>query len=575
MSMSGNLMPSIPYQILLKYTPPKITMIYYLENNDKEKFYHDIFVEKRMLENMSEDEIVTHLYISEDYYFNPKHIKRQQVMKLVQKLKEGLKNPPKNKKATNQNNINQNKLLQQHQQAHSNQKQLQSNLPQLSNHNTSNDSGNNSQQSPQNIMGGGNRKNFLQRRGIPNYDPNAVEDHSNDVNSNANAANGTGQQTTNINSDRGSPPNVNAINNKRFTNHKRFDDEPVIKNRAPSHSPQSELRKPVTQKLAPLELPKVNAPPKYQNQIGNPGDIIQIQHQKAKQEHIQQIPDSDQIDDFNPLTNQNLSGSNLHNQQNQQQYGQQEQYPHIHRNKNQANRNNSPSPSRQQLTNNSPSPLQNQIYANDQQQILNNSSNYQQQQQQYYGNQQQQQSANSGNKSFNNNGGQMLHDDLVDIIQFDESDQENDGQQQNPQIFHNQYDNNSIQHFQSPDNDQNLMGGQSSQQQIDDFNLGNDTSLTQYNDGQPQTLLDEHDQQQFMQGGGDLNDDQEEEESVYIKDNIVMRRIQIEGEDVQYLMDPDGNIYNMQGDFIGTANTNQLEDNDDGDNTNLEDNPNF
>lgn len=51
-------------------------MIYHLEDNDKDKFYHDIYVEKRMLESLSDDEIATHLYISEDYYFNPKHIKR-------------------------------------------------------------------------------------------------------------------------------------------------------------------------------------------------------------------------------------------------------------------------------------------------------------------------------------------------------------------------------------------------------------------------------------------------------------------------------------------------------------------
>jgi hypothetical protein len=39
-----------------------------------------------------------------------------------------------------------------------------------------------------------------------------------------------------------------------------------------------------------------------------------------------------------------------------------------------------------------------------------------------------------------------------------------------------------------------------------------------------------------------------------------MRRIQIEGEDQEYLMDPDGNIYDMQGNFIGTANANELEE---------------
>ncbi len=55
----------------------------------------------------------------------------------------------------------------------------------------------------------------------------------------------------------------------------------------------------------------------------------------------------------------------------------------------------------------------------------------------------------------------------------------------------------------------------------------------------------------------------EEEESVYIKDNVVMRRIQIEGEEQEYLMDPDGNIYDMQGNFIGTANANELEEMED------------
>lgn len=51
-------------------------MIYHLENNTKDKFYHDIYVERRMLESLTDDEIATHLYISEDYYFNPKFIKR-------------------------------------------------------------------------------------------------------------------------------------------------------------------------------------------------------------------------------------------------------------------------------------------------------------------------------------------------------------------------------------------------------------------------------------------------------------------------------------------------------------------
>lgn len=68
-----------------------------------------------------------------------------------------------------------------------------------------------------------------------------------------------------------------------------------------------------------------------------------------------------------------------------------------------------------------------------------------------------------------------------------------------------------------------------------------------------------------MLGGQEMAgaEGEEEEESVYIKDNVVMRRIQIEGEDQEYLMDPDGNIYDMQGNFIGTANANELEEMED------------
>lgn len=74
--MSGNLMPSVPEQLLLKFNPPQITLIYYFENNKSEKFFHEIFLEKRMLENQTDEEICSFLYMSEAYYFNPKQLKR-------------------------------------------------------------------------------------------------------------------------------------------------------------------------------------------------------------------------------------------------------------------------------------------------------------------------------------------------------------------------------------------------------------------------------------------------------------------------------------------------------------------
>ena len=74
-------------------------------------------------------------------------------------------------------------------------------------------------------------------------------------------------------------------------------------------------------------------------------------------------------------------------------------------------------------------------------------------------------------------------------------------------------------------------------------------------DSNPENPFEEEEQQQQQLEAGYDDDD-----SVYIKDNVVMRRIQIEGENEEYLMDPEGNIYDMNGNFIGTANTQELED---------------
>ena len=36
MSMSGSLMPSIPVQVLLKYNPAKLTIVYHFENKEND-----------------------------------------------------------------------------------------------------------------------------------------------------------------------------------------------------------------------------------------------------------------------------------------------------------------------------------------------------------------------------------------------------------------------------------------------------------------------------------------------------------------------------------------------------------
>ena len=47
--------------------------------------------------------------------------------------------------------------------------------------------------------------------------------------------------------------------------------------------------------------------------------------------------------------------------------------------------------------------------------------------------------------------------------------------------------------------------------------------------------------------------EEEEDDSIYIKDNKRMHKIQIEGDPNDYLMDGDGNIYDMKFQYVGTA----------------------
>lgn len=74
--MSGSLMPSVPTRLMLKYDPPKIAIQYHFENKGHEEYFHEIPIEKRLLESMSDEDFASHLYVSEAYYFNPKQVKR-------------------------------------------------------------------------------------------------------------------------------------------------------------------------------------------------------------------------------------------------------------------------------------------------------------------------------------------------------------------------------------------------------------------------------------------------------------------------------------------------------------------
>jgi len=72
LSLSGSLVPSVPTQLMVKYSPPKLTLVYHFERKTNEQFYHEILFDQQMIETKSAEDVVSHLYVTEAYYFNPK-----------------------------------------------------------------------------------------------------------------------------------------------------------------------------------------------------------------------------------------------------------------------------------------------------------------------------------------------------------------------------------------------------------------------------------------------------------------------------------------------------------------------
>ena len=42
-------MPSVPVQVLLKFAPPKLTVVYHFDGKDNDQYYHDIHFDLSML----------------------------------------------------------------------------------------------------------------------------------------------------------------------------------------------------------------------------------------------------------------------------------------------------------------------------------------------------------------------------------------------------------------------------------------------------------------------------------------------------------------------------------------------
>ena len=68
---------------MIKYDPPKMTIVYHFEERRNQQFYHDIELNREMLATKSTEDVVSHLYITEAYYFNPKQVKRTQLVRLI------------------------------------------------------------------------------------------------------------------------------------------------------------------------------------------------------------------------------------------------------------------------------------------------------------------------------------------------------------------------------------------------------------------------------------------------------------------------------------------------------------
>lgn len=68
---------------MIKYDPPKMTIVYHFEERRNQQFYHDIELNREMLATKSTDDVVSHLYLTEAYYFNPKQVKRTQLIRLI------------------------------------------------------------------------------------------------------------------------------------------------------------------------------------------------------------------------------------------------------------------------------------------------------------------------------------------------------------------------------------------------------------------------------------------------------------------------------------------------------------
>ena len=166
----------------------------------------------------------------------------------------------------------------------------------------------------------------------------------------------------------------------------------------------------------------------------------------------------------------------------------------------------------------------------------------------------------ANNQNKNAPGGGNTLNNIVNrpMMQYDDSIGDNfEGDQQ---IEYNNQQSDQLQPNNFSNNAEDITGGQNIEENVENANADGD-GFDQYGGESLDEGNSEANQEVDGEGEGEGNADGEEEgESVYMIDGVVMRMIQIEGEENQYLMDPEGRIYDMQANFIGTANTQGLEE---------------
>lgn len=138
--------------------------------------------------------------------------------------------------------------------------------------------------------------------------------------------------------------------------------------------------------------------------------------------------------------------------------------------------------------------------------------------------------------------------------------------------------------------DRDMFGGSKKEEQkhhdknfmLDDFDFGNeDQKISDAHDmfdGLEDDLVEKdnkhidsnRDDEKDLHHFGNEDADEDESDAIDIDNEEELaarglKKIQIEGEEEEYLMDAEGNIYNLNGDFIGTTNGNEEEEGEDED----------